>query len=219
MGLGRLNGEVAIITGATSGLGREIARVFASEGARVVLSGRDHGRGSATAEAIRAEGGEAAFVRCDLAEEDDCVALVRETVARHGTVTVLVNNAVSNDAMTADGPVGAADAGTWMTILRVNLVAPALLCREVIPHMRRSGHGSIVNISSRVAERGTPNVAAYTASKAGLNALARSVTVDHGRDGIRCNVVQPGYVLNAVRDAGSSPERTARAFAPCTSPA
>jgi NAD(P)-dependent dehydrogenase (short-subunit alcohol dehydrogenase family) len=135
---------------------------------------------------------------------------VRETVDRHGTVTVLVNNAVSNDAMTGDGPVGAADAATWMAILTVNLVAPALLCREVIPHMRRSGHGSIVNISSRAAERGTPNVAAYTASKAGLNALARSVTVDHGRDGIRCNVVQPGYVLNAVRDAGSSPERTAR---------
>ncbi|MFI5042262.1 MAG: SDR family NAD(P)-dependent oxidoreductase [Acidimicrobiales bacterium] len=210
MGAGRLSGEVAIVTGATSGLGREIARVFAIEGAKVVLSGRDRGRGEATAEAITAQGGEASFVRCDLAHEADCVALVRETVERHGTVTVLVNNAVSNDAVNADGPVAAADAATWMAMLQVNLVAPALLCREVIPHMRQAGHGSIVNISSRAAERGTPNVAAYTASKGGLNALARSISVDHGREGIRCNIVQPGYVLNAERDAGASPERIAR---------
>ena len=207
---GRLGGEVAIVTGATSGLGREIARVFATEGAAVVVSGRDAKRGAEVTETIVAQGGEATYVPCDLTQEQECVALVRQTVDRHGTVTVLVNNAVANDVMAADGPVSATDAGTWMAVLKVNLLAPALLCREVIPHMRRIGHGSIVNISSRAAERGTPNVAAYTAAKGGLNALALSISADHGRDGIRCNTVQPGYVLNAERDAGSSPERMAR---------
>src|SRR5450631_1211358 len=99
MGTGRLEGEVAVVTGATAGLGREIARVFAAEGARVVVSGRDAGRGAAVTEAIAAQGGDATFVACDLGREADCVALVGETVGRYGTVTVLVNNAVSTGAV------------------------------------------------------------------------------------------------------------------------
>jgi NAD(P)-dependent dehydrogenase (short-subunit alcohol dehydrogenase family) len=207
MGVGRLAGEVAIVTGATSGLGREIARVFALEGAKVVLSGRDAARGATVTETVRAEGGDASFFGADLTVEEDCVALVREAVNRHGIVTVLVNNAV---AVASDGPVGKAEAAAWVAVFKVNLLAPALLCRQAIPHMREAGHGSIVNISSRVAERGTPNYAAYTASKGGLNALAFSISADYGRDGIRCNTVQPGYVLNAERDAGMSGERMAR---------
>ena len=207
MGAGRLAGEVAIVTGATSGLGREIARVFALEGAKVVLSGRDATRGATVTEKIRAEGGDASFFGADLAVEEDCVALVRETVNRHGIVTVLVNNAVE---VATDGPVGKAEVAAWVAVLKVNLLAPALLCRQAIPHMREGGHGSIVNISLRVAERGTPNYAAYTASKGGLNALALSISADYGREGIRCNTVQPGYVLNAERDAGMSGERMAR---------
>jgi len=203
----RLEGEVAIVTGATSGLGREIARVFALEGASVVVSGLDAARGAAVTEGIVSEGGAAAFVSADLAVEGDCTALVRQTVERYGGVTVLVNNAV---AVASDGPVGKADAAAWVAAYRVNLLAPALLCREVIPHMLEAGHGSIVNISSRAAERGTPNYAAYTASKGGLNALAYSISVDYGREGVRCNTVQPGYVLNPERDAGVSTERMAR---------
>ncbi len=206
-GAGRLSGEVAIVTGATSGLGREIARVFALEGARVVVSGRDEGRGAMVTERVRAQGGDVTFISADLAAEEDCVALVRETVDRYGGVTVLVNNAVS---VASDGPVERADAAAWVTAYRVNLLAPALLCREAIPHMRDAGHGSIVNISSRAAERGTPNYAAYTATKGGLNALALSISADHGREGIRCNIVQPGYVLNPERDAGVTAERMAR---------
>jgi len=207
LGAGRLNGEVAIVTGATSGLGREIARVFALEGAKVVLSGRHAGRGAAMTEEVQADGGDATFISSDLAVEEDCVALVRETVDRYGGLTVLVNNAV---AVASDGPVETAGAAAWVAAYRVNLLAPALLCREAIPHMREAGHGSIVNISSRAAERGTPNYAAYTASKGGLNALALSISADYGREGIRCNTVQPGYVLNPERDAGLPAERMTR---------
>jgi len=207
VGPGRLAGEVAIVTGATSGLGREIARVFAIEGAKVVLSGRDPARGTAVADKVRAEGGDATFIAADLAADEDCAALVRATVDVYVALTVLVNNAV---AVGADGPVGEADAAAWVAAYRVNVVAPALLCREAIPHMRSAGHGSIVNVSSRAAERGTPRYAAYTASKGALNALAYSISADYGREGIRCNTVQPGYVLNAERDARISPERMAR---------
>jgi NAD(P)-dependent dehydrogenase (short-subunit alcohol dehydrogenase family) len=207
---GRLAGEVAVVTGATSGLGREIGRVFALEGARVALSGRDQVRGESAAGGIRAAGGDAVFVPCDLTVEDDCRRLVAVAAERLGAVTVLVNNAVSPEAIAEDGPVGAAATATWRTMFEVNLLAPALLCREVIPHMRAAGHGSIVNISSRAAERGTSNLAAYTATKGGLNALARSITVDHARDGIRCNTIQPGYIEHERRDAGLTDDQVRR---------
>jgi NAD(P)-dependent dehydrogenase (short-subunit alcohol dehydrogenase family) len=200
----RLAGEVAIVTGATSGLGMEIGRIFALEGAKVALSGRDRLRGERTCAAIRAEGGEAIFVPCDVTAEEDCQRLVEVTAERFGSVTVLVNNAVSAEAIAVDGPVGRADVDTWRTMFEVNLLAVAVLCREAIPKMKAAGHGSIVNVSSRAAERGTSNYAAYTATKGGLNALTRSITVDHAQDGIRCNTVQPGYIRHERRDAGLS---------------
>src|SRR5207302_954681 len=95
-------------------------------------------------------------------------------------------------------------------VLRMNLVGVATLCRLAIPHMLRAGHGSIVNVSSRAAELATPRVAAYVASKGGLNALTRSITVDFAGRGIRCNTVQPGYILHEVRDAELTEERRRR---------
>jgi len=120
---------------------------------------------------------------------------------------VLVNNAVNNTAMGDDGPVADVDRATFDAVLAVNLVGPATLSRLAIPAMLEAGHGAIVNVSSRAAERGTPGLAAYTASKGGLNALARSITIDYARQGIRCNTVQAGYILHEVRDAELTPER------------
>lgn len=203
----RLEGEVAIVTGATMGLGREIARHFGAEGCAVVLTGRDHARGSRAARDVEAEGGEAIFVPADLSREADCGALIDTTLAHFGSLTVLVNNAVNNIAMADDGPVADVDRATFDAVLAVNLVGPATLSRLAIPAMLDAGHGAIVNVSSRAAERGTPGLAAYTASKGGLNALARSITVDYARQGIRCNTVQAGYILHEVRDAALTPER------------
>ena len=206
----RLNGETALITGSTSGLGREIARLFAREGARVVVTGRDHERGAAVVTDIEAEGGTGSFVAGDLADEAIAAELVAHAVAQFGSLTVLVNNAVSTDVDRHDGPVTGVDTETWERTLRVNVLAPAWLCRAAIPEMRRAGHGSIVNISSKAAARGTPRLAAYSASKGALEALTRSIAMDFAAEGIRCNAVGLGYVINDRRDASMDDARRAR---------
>lgn len=204
----RLAGEVAIVTGSTSGLGKEIARMFASEGARVVVTGRNVERGEAWAAEVRAgTGGDAVFVGADLTDLDQCGALVAATIERYGSLTVLVNNAVAN---AGDGKLLEVDLDDWATKLLVNLTGPAWLMRAAIPHMAAAGHGSIINVSTRAAERGTPGLAGYTASKGGLNALTRSVAVDYARQGIRCNSITPGYIVHEHRDADIGPEKLAR---------
>jgi NAD(P)-dependent dehydrogenase (short-subunit alcohol dehydrogenase family) len=202
---GRLNGEVAIVTGATSGLGIEIARLFVAEGARVVITGRNAERGAKAAVRTGAE-----FVRADLSNDDDLAALVDHTATRYGMISVLVNNANSADATSTDGPVAEVTRQAWEQMLQVDVVGAALLCSLVIPHMLREGRGSIVQVSSRVAALGTPGLTAYGSAKAAQEALARAITIDYGRQGIRCNTVRPGYIIHEDRDAQLEGERLAR---------
>jgi NAD(P)-dependent dehydrogenase (short-subunit alcohol dehydrogenase family) len=122
---------------------------------------------------------------------------------------VLVNNAVATTG-TYDAAVGDLTTEGWERAVRVNLTAPMWLCRDAIPHLRAAGHGSIVNVSSRQAERPSRGLAAYAVSKGGLNALTRAVAVDYAAEGIRCNTISPGYVLNTRRDAELAPERRQR---------
>jgi meso-butanediol dehydrogenase/(S,S)-butanediol dehydrogenase/diacetyl reductase len=121
-----------------------------------------------------------------------------------------VNNAVASTVDEQDAAVADLTTAAWDTSLRVNLSAPMWLCRAAIPLMRLGGHGSIINISSRQAERASTGFGAYIASKAGLNGLTRSIAVDEAAHGIRCNTVSPGYVINERRDAEMTPERRAR---------
>jgi len=200
-------GDVAIVTGSTAGLGKEIARLFAAEGARVVVTGRNRERGEAVASALRAEGGEATFTAADLTVEADAYALIDSTIERYGALHVLVNNAVSPEIIARDGKAADVSTEVWESMLRVNVVGPAWLLQKAIPQMLEQGRGSIVNISSRTAERASPRLAAYTASKGAMNALTRSITLDYGRNGIRCNTVQPGYILHEERDVELTPER------------
>lgn len=204
----RLAGETALVTGSTSGIGAAVAVMFAREGARVVVTGRDAQRGAAVVERITALGGSATFRAADLADEAACTRLVDAAAQWLGGLTVLVNNAVA--ATGGNSPVGTLDTGRWEHVLRVNLTSPAWLVRAAIPHLRRAGHGSIINVSSRQAERASSGLAAYVASKGGLNALTRSIAVDHAADGIRCNALSVGYVVNARRDAGMTPEQRRR---------
>jgi NAD(P)-dependent dehydrogenase (short-subunit alcohol dehydrogenase family) len=204
---GRLAGEVAIVTGSTAGLGKEIARLFVAEGATVVVTGRNRERGDALADSLRADGGEVSFIRADLTVEDDAHALIDTTIDRYGALHVLVNNAVSPEIIAQDGKAADVSSDIWEAMLRVNVLGAAWLLQRAIPQMLTQGRGSIVNISSRTAERASPRLAAYTASKGAMNALARSITLDYGRNGIRCNTVQPGYILHEERDADLTPER------------
>jgi len=196
------------VTGSTSGLGRAIAVELAREGAAVVVTGRDQARGDAVVAEIAGNGGSASFVAADLGDEAATTQLIETAAERMGGLTVLVNNAAGGGA--PDGPAGDIPTEAWDAILRVDLTAPMWCARAAIPHMRRAGHGSIINVSSRQAERASRGLSAYIAAKAGLNGLTRAIAVDYAPDGIRCNTISPGYVLNDRRDADITPERRAR---------
>jgi len=203
----RLAGERVLVTGSTSGIGKHVAVMCAREGAQVAVHGRDVARGDAIVAQITEAGGTAAFLAADLSDEQACDALVAAAVERLGGLTVLVNNAAAGSG--GQSPVGRIDTALWERVLRVNLTAVAWLCRAAIPHMLAAGHGSIVNVSSRQAERASPGLAPYVASKGGLNALTRSIAVDYGRQGIRCNALSVGYVVNERRDAAMTDARRA----------
>jgi NAD(P)-dependent dehydrogenase (short-subunit alcohol dehydrogenase family) len=204
----RLAGERALITGSTSGIGRAIAFRFAAEGASVCVTGRDRTRGDEVVAKIESDGGRACFVAAELRDEQACNALVDEAATALGGLSVLVNNAAGGES--SDGPVGEISTEAWQAILTVNLTAPMWLTRAALVHLVDAGRGSIVNISSRQAERASRAFAAYIASKGGLNALTRSIAVDYADRGVRCNTISPGYVLNDRRDAGIDRERRAR---------
>jgi len=172
------------------------------------VSGRDPDRGAAAVRDIEALGGEAAFIPADLSAEHAGTTLVSAVRERFGSLTVLVNNAVAS-AAGKDGPVDQIEIEAWDSIFRVNVAAPMQLAAAAIPLMREAGHGSIINISSRAGHRGSKGRAAYTASKGALNSLTLAIAVDYAADGIRCNTISPGYVLNEFRDADITPERRA----------
>jgi len=202
-----MQGERALVTGSTAGIGRAVAAAFAAEGAAVVVTGRDGIRGGSVVAGITSTGATAHFVEADLHDEDACTALVARAAELLGGLTVLVNNAAGGDA--SDAAVAETSTEAWNAILRVDLTAPMWCARAAIAHMRRAGHGAIVNISSRQAERPSPGLAAYVAAKAGLNGLTRAVAVEEAKHGIRCNTISPGYVLNDRRDHELAPERRA----------
>ncbi len=206
----RLDGELALVTGSTSGIGAAIARRFAAEGAHVVVTGRDADRAAAIVDAITREGGSAHAILADLNTESECGRLVADATATLGGLTVLVNNAVAGAVDESDAPVAALTTAAWEASLRMNLSAPMWLCRAAIPAMLDAGHGAIVNISSRQAERASRGYTAYIASKSGLNGLTRAIAVDYADANIRANTISPGYIVNSRRDAGMTEERRAR---------
>lgn len=206
----RLAGELALVTGSTAGIGAAIAGRFAAEGATVVVTGRDRARADAVVASIRSGGGTAHAVLADIADESACTRLVADAVDLLGGLTVLVNNAVAGTVDDADGPIEQLSTAAWDSSLTINLSAPMWLCRAAVPSMIDAGHGSIINISSRQAERASRGFTAYVASKAGLNGLTRAIAVDCAVHNIRCNTISPGYVINERRDAELTDERRAR---------
>jgi meso-butanediol dehydrogenase/(S,S)-butanediol dehydrogenase/diacetyl reductase len=193
----RLDGEVAIVTGSTNGIGTATARRLADDGAKIVVTGRRSEAGEAVAAQIRADGGDALFIGADVSAEDDVARLVAATVDHFGTLTVLVNNAAPTDLVgpgNVDGRLTDVDTPAFERVLAVGLYGAYWACYHAIPHMQAAGHGSIVNVSSIAGVKASPRVFAYAVAKGGLQALTRSVAVDYGDDRIRANTVVVGFV-------------------------
>ncbi len=186
----RLEGKVALITGGTSGIGRATAVLFAREGARVSITGRDETRGLAVAREIEGAGGRALFVRMDVRRAADCKRAVDETLSAFGAVDVLFNNA----GVFAPHTVPDCPEEEWDLQIDVNLKGTYLMSKQVLPSMIARRSGVIINNSSGWGLVGGDAAAAYCAAKGGVVLLTRAMAIDHGRQGIRVNCICPGDV-------------------------
>jgi NAD(P)-dependent dehydrogenase (short-subunit alcohol dehydrogenase family) len=207
---GRLAGKVALITGAGSGMGRAAAELFAGEGAKVVVTDVVDDAGNATVAAVRAAGGDAAYVRADVSRAADCEAMVQCATDTYGGLHVLYNNAGIFPA--DDGGVLDTPESTWEKVMDINLKGVWLGCRAGIPAMIASGGGSIVNVASFVAIVGAATAQiAYTASKGGVLSMTREIAVEYARRGIRANALCPGPIQTPLlEELLSDPARRAR---------
>ena len=201
--MARLQGKVAIITGAAQGMGEAHAREFIAEGAKVLLTDVNAEAGGRLADEL---GDNAKFMRLDVTEEAGWAAAVAAAEAAFGPVTVLVNNAgiLGPGARAAD--LAEAD---FTRVIAVNQTATFLGIKAVIPSMQKAGGGSIVNVSSIsgiVAIYGTPNVA-YAASKFAVRGITKQVAIEYGGDNIRCNSVHPGYIRTPMMTAALNDEQ------------
>ena len=189
----RLQDKVALITGAGSGIGRESARLFAREGARVVVADVNDAAGEETVRLIRSGGGEAVYVHADVSKAGEVEHMIRTAEETDGRLNVLFNNAgVFHDE---DRSVVDTDEAIWDFVINVNLKGVFLGCKYGIPALLRAGGGSIINMASFVALMGAavPQIA-YTASKGGVLSMTREIAVEFARRNIRANALCPGPV-------------------------
>lgn len=189
----RLQNKVCLITGGASGMGGVAARLFAKEGARIVVADLSEQAGQETVAAVKAQGGQALFVKTDVSREEDCKHAVEEAVIAFGGIDVLYNNAgiFPQD----DGSVIHTGKAVWDKVLAVNLMGVVYACKYGIPELLKRGGGSVINIASFVALVGcTVPQDAYTVSKGGVIALTKSLAVQFGPKNIRSNAICPGPI-------------------------
>jgi NAD(P)-dependent dehydrogenase (short-subunit alcohol dehydrogenase family) len=184
----KLTDKVAIVTGAAQGIGLGIARVFAAEGAKVILSDVNDAAGATAAAELRASGGQVVYIHADITRDDDVRRLVAAAAERFGRLDIVVNNA----GVVAVQTVEESSVEDWDRVMAINVRSIFLTTKHALPHLRAAGGGSILNVasvSSFVGQQGTP---AYCASKGAALMLTRSLAVDYGRERIRVNCICPG---------------------------
>jgi NAD(P)-dependent dehydrogenase (short-subunit alcohol dehydrogenase family) len=206
----RLEGKVALITGAGSGMGRRAASLFAGEGASVVVSDVVEDAWNEAVDEIRGAGGTAAFVRADVSNSSDAEAMIRFAGETYGGLHVLYNNA--GVFLPDDGGTVETSEEVWDRVMGINLKGVWLGCKYGIPAMLESGGGSIINVASFVALMGAATAQiAYTATKGGVLSMTREMAVEYARRGIRANALCPGPIETPLlAELLSDPERRAR---------
>jgi len=215
---GRLAGKVALITGAGAGIARASARIFAREGARVVIAEIDVANGRAAEAEVRTAGGEALFVETDVTKDESVARSVAAAVSRFGGLHVLFNCA--GGSLPTDAPVADVDLDVFEQTLALNLRGTFLCCRHAIPEIVRAGGGSVVNTSSIAALRGDHPLHAYAAAKGAILSLTRALAGRYSQQGVRVNVICPGLVMTerlrkrmgATREAVESSVRASNAM-------
>jgi NAD(P)-dependent dehydrogenase (short-subunit alcohol dehydrogenase family) len=187
----RLKGKVALITGAGSGIGRCTALRFAQEGARVVVNDVAETQGRETVDQIHRQGGDALFVQANVTISEEVEAMVTTACEHFGSVDVLFNNA----GISGVGAVHETDEDLWNRVVEVNIKGVFLTSKAVLPHMMKRREGTIINMSSCIAEIGLQRRAAYSASKGAVLSLTKSMQVDYAPYNIRVNALLPGTIL------------------------
>jgi len=202
-----MNTPVVLITGALTGIGRATALAFASEGARLVVSGRRADAGKALVEELRGRGVEAEFVEADVRKEDEVRALIDRAVARFGRIDVAVNNAGTEGE---PGPLTAQSAESYAATFDTNVLGTVLSLKHELRVMGPQGGGSIINLSSTMGSRGAPGASMYVASKHAVEGLTKVAALEGAATGVRVNAVAPGPVDTDMLDRFTgTPERKA----------
>jgi NAD(P)-dependent dehydrogenase (short-subunit alcohol dehydrogenase family) len=185
---GTLNGRIALITGASRGLGKAMALAMGAEGARLALVSRNVEQLNAVAQQVRDAGGEARVFQADVAREDQVAQLEKEVAAAYGKVHILINNAGINIRK----PITDFTLAEWNQVMDTNVTSAFLMCRAFVPHMKGLGYGRIINLTSTMAWTSMPHRAAYSTSKSGLLGMIRALALELAPDGITVNGISPG---------------------------
>ena len=198
--MNRLKGKVAVVTGSTSGIGIGIARLFAAEGAKVVICGRRQEKGQAVVDRILKDGGEACYHYMDITAPDSIEKLFADSVEKYGKIDVLVNNA-ANVAL-KDGRVDELTLEMWDNIFQSDMRGTFYATKTVLPYLQKNENGgSIINIGSMASCSGDLSSTAYACAKAGVDKLTQYTALQYGKQNIRCNCVRPGLIITPENDA------------------